>query len=158
MPLKYVESVSINCGGLDVGLFISDRYHPERGNGIQSLSMLLGSDLLCDIDLTYPQAIYRCVRFGEFDYRIPGLTPGASCLVALHFSETNFVDIGRRVFDVAINQTPVLSNFDILSETKRPFVPVIKRFFAVANEAGEVVIDFLPIVDNALIAAIEVFW
>jgi len=34
-----------------------------------------------------PQAVYQTVRYGNFTYTIPNLTPGGTYRVRLHFAE-----------------------------------------------------------------------
>ncbi len=64
-----------------------------------------------------PTAVYQSVRWNaSFNYTLPGLTPGASYVVRLHFVELSFTASGQRVFNVAINGTSVLSSFDIFAQ------------------------------------------
>lgn len=51
----------------------------------------------------------------SFTYTIPGLTPGVTYAVRLHFAELTWTAAGQRVFNVAINGTTVLSDFDIFA-------------------------------------------
>ena len=60
-----------------------------------------------------PAAVYQSARQGVVTYTIPGLTAGASYNVRLHFAELYFSAAGGREFNVAINGTTVLTNFDI---------------------------------------------
>ncbi len=43
-----------------------------------------------------------------------GLTPGASYQVRLYFDDWYWSKVGQRVFDVAIDDTVVLKDFDII--------------------------------------------
>lgn len=52
-----------------------------------------------------PEAVYQTERNGALSYTIPGLQPGASYTVLLHFAETYFSAAEDRFFSVAINGT-----------------------------------------------------
>jgi hypothetical protein len=52
-------------------------------------------------------------RKANFSYNLGGLTAGAPYTVRLHFAEIHWTDPGRRQFDVSINDTQVLDNYDI---------------------------------------------
>ena len=63
-----------------------------------------------------PMQVYQTYRVGgAFTYTIPGLTAGGNYTVRLHFAETFWTAAGKRLFNVAINGAPVLSNFDIFA-------------------------------------------
>jgi fibronectin type 3 domain-containing protein len=88
-----------------------------------------------------PMGVYQHGRAGVFTYTIPGFTAGAQYTVLLHFAETYFTAAGNRVFNVAINGTPVLSNFDIFA-TVGAKAALVKTFTATANSSGDIVIAF----------------
>ena len=71
-----------------------------------------------------PQAVYQSERFGTTTYTIPSLTPSASYTVRLHFAELFQTAAGKRVFNVLINGTTVLSNFDIFATAGAAFKAV----------------------------------
>src|SRR5580700_1767323 len=75
-----------------------------------------------------PQAVYLTQRYGNFTYTIPGLTAGASYTVRLHFAEGYWDAAGKRVFDVSINGTQVLTNFDIFATAGGENIAVIEQF------------------------------
>ena len=156
-PLTYMDSIAINCGDNTVGSFMSDCYYQEGHIHVQMLAPHNDAAHLCEVDLTYPTAIYRSERYGTFTYAIPDLPAGARCMVALHFCEMHWTQATSRLFNATINNIPVLTNFDILAQTV-PFAPLIKRFFATVNEDGNVVIDFISVRDNAMVMALEVHW
>ena len=86
-------------------------------------------------------AVYQHGRAGIFTYTIPGLTAGTQYTVLLHFAETYFTAAGDRVFNVAINGTTVLSNFDIYA-TVGVNAALVEQFTATANSSGQIVIAF----------------
>jgi hypothetical protein len=106
-----------------------------------------------------PAAVYQSARIGSgatFAYTIPGLTAGSSHTVRLHFCETYFSTAGSRVFNVSINGTQVLANFDIVKASGGENIANIQQFTATANASGQIVITFTSVTNNALISGIEI--
>ncbi len=103
------------------------------------------------------QAVYQTEREGVLNYSIPGFTAGSAHTVKLHFAELYFSTAGSRVFNVAINGTNVLPNFDIVKATGAEYTAIVKSFSATANSSGQVVISFTNGTTNQpLVNAIEV--
>jgi hypothetical protein len=88
-----------------------------------------------------PMAVYQSERAGAFTYTIPGMVAGSQHTVLLHFAEFYWTAAGKRVFNVAINGTAVLSNFDIyaLAGANKALV---EQFTATANSSGQIVISY----------------
>ncbi len=103
-----------------------------------------------------PQSVYQHNRYGNFTYTIPGLTAGASYSVRLDFAETYWTAAGSRTFNVLINGTQVLTNFDIFATAGGEFKAVAESFTATASSAGAVTIQFVTVKDNAQVNGIEV--
>ena len=103
-----------------------------------------------------PMAVYQSARVGNFTYTIPGFTAGSSHTVRLHFAETFFSSAGSRTFDVSINGTQVLTNFDIFAATGAKNKAVIEQFTENANSSGGYVITFTSVVNQSLVSGIEV--
>ncbi len=59
----------------------------------------------------------------------------------MHFAETYFTAAGQRTFNVAINGTSVLSNFDIYANVGKN-AALVEQFTATANPSGQIVIAF----------------
>ena len=89
-----------------------------------------------------PAAVYQTAREGVVTYTIPGLTAGSSYTVRLHFAELYFSAAGSREFNVAINGTTVLTNFDIYATAKATYTAVVENFTATANSSGQIVVAF----------------
>src|SRR5580692_9956017 len=85
-----------------------------------------------------PQSVYQHNRYGNFTYTIPGLTAGASYSVRLDFAEEYWTTAGSRTFNVLINGTQVLTNFDIFATAGGEFKGVAESFTAAASSAGAV--------------------
>lgn len=103
-----------------------------------------------------PQTVYQTERYGNFTYTFSGLMPGTTYLVRLHFAETYWSSAGKRRFNVFINGTQVLTNFDIVAEAGAPNKAVIEEFTPTANPSGQIVIRFATVLDNAKCSGIEV--
>ncbi len=103
-----------------------------------------------------PQSVYQHNRYGNFTYTIPGLTAGASYTVRLHFAEEYWTTAGSRTFNVVINGTQVLTNFDIFATAGGEFKAVAESFTATASSAGAVTIGFVSVKDNAQVNGIEI--
>ena len=110
-----------------------------------------------------PQQALQTVRFGtDFTYTIPNLIPGAAYDVRLDFAEISHNSAGQRVFNVLINGSTVLNGFDIYATANRmdtatgEYVAIAEDFPTAANSAGQIVIEFKAIVDNAMVNAIQV--
>ena len=103
-----------------------------------------------------PQSVYQHNRYGNFTYTIPGLTASASYSVRLDFAETYWTAAGDRTFNVLINGTQVLTNFDIFATAGGEYKAVAESFTATASSAGAVTIQFVTVKDNAQVNGIEV--
>ena len=103
-----------------------------------------------------PAAVYQTGRINNFTYTIPGAAAGSSHTVRLHFAETFWTSSGSRVFNVTINGTQVLTNFDIFATAGAQNKAVIEQFTVNANSSGQYVIQFTNVKDNALVSGIEI--
>jgi len=88
-------------------------------------------------------------------YTFPGLISGAGYKVRLHSAETYWNAVGQRRFNVTINGTPVLTNFDIIAAAGAANKAVIHEFNTVAN-GGQIVIQYTTVTDNARASGIEI--
>ncbi len=106
-----------------------------------------------------PAAVYQTAHQGASTYTIGGLKAGSSYTVVLHFAELYFNAASQREFNVAINGTRVLTNFDIYTAAGgHSFTAVVKPFAnIVANGSGQIVVSFTNgSVDQPMINGIEV--
>jgi hypothetical protein len=102
-----------------------------------------------------PLAVYENVRGGNSSYTIPGLATNTMYTVRLHFMEYWWNAPGIREFNVSINGTLVLQNFDIFAAAGGQDIVLVKEFRTLAN-SGSINITFTTTMDNALIFGIEV--
>jgi len=103
-----------------------------------------------------PQAVYQSERYGNVTYTFPNLTASATYTVRLHFAELYWTATGKRVFNVSINGTTALSNFDIFSAAQANYKAVVREFTATANSSGQIIVQLTAVTDNATIEGIEI--
>lgn len=149
-PLR--ASVQINTGGQQaVGSFAADEGF-VGGNVV---------DYGSTIDLTgvvnpAPMSVYQSARTGNFFYILSDFIPGSSHTVRLHFAETEAWGPGARTFDVSINGTRVLTNFDIFAAAGGRNKAIIQQFAEKASSSGDYVLTFTPKIGDAFVGGIEV--
>jgi len=144
-------ALAVNSGGTAAGHFGGDAYVSGGTVGAVSTAAINVSGLQAPA----PQAVYQAERYGNFTYTFTGLTPGANYLVRLHSAETYWTTVGQRRFNVAINGTQVLTNFDIIAAAGAPNKAVISEFNAAAS-GGQIVVAYTTVTDNARASGIEV--
>ncbi len=143
---------SIDAGGPAAGSYAAD-IDFSGGNTATTTAAINTSA----VSNPAPQAVYQSERWGPSTYTIPGLTPGASYDVTLQFAEIYWTAAGQRQFNVIINGTQVLTNFDIFATAGGENIAIAKSFTTTANSSGQVVIQFTNgAADNAKISGIEV--
>jgi hypothetical protein len=137
------EIVAINSGGPAVSnatggdaSFVADEFYNAGGT-----SNTTNPVATAGVANAAPEAVYQSERNGQFTYTVPGLAPNASYTVLLHFAETYFTTAGARVFNVAINGTPVLNNFDIYAQAGGNTALVVP-FTATGNQQGQIIIAY----------------
>ncbi|HYL16141.1 MAG TPA: malectin domain-containing carbohydrate-binding protein, partial [Terriglobales bacterium] len=102
--------------------------------------------------------VYHSERYGQasssFAYNIP--VSNGNYNVSLDFAEGYVTGPGKRIFNVSINGTQVLTNFDIYAAAGGMNIPVVKTFNVAATN-GTLNINFLPgSIENPKVNGIEV--
>jgi hypothetical protein len=155
------QFIAINAGGPAEGSFVADKDF-TGGATIDHANTI---DISKVTTHPAPAAVYQSARVGAttasgvgspFTYTIPGLTAGSSHSVQLYFAETYFTTKGSRVFNVTINGTQVLTNFDIVAASGGENIANLQQFTVPANASGQYVITFTSVTNNALISGIEI--
>ncbi|QRN55656.1 discoidin domain-containing protein [Dyella caseinilytica] len=145
------DAIAISAGGPAAGYFAADEdFNGGTASGTNAAINING------VTNPAPQSVYQNQRFGNFTYTLPGLTPGTNYVVRLHFDEFYWTQAGQRVFDVSINGTQVLTNFDIFAAAGGQDIAVVEQFSATANAQGQIVLQFVSVKDNAAVNGIEV--
>jgi hypothetical protein len=91
------------------------------------------------ISNTADPTLYQTCRWGGFSYTLS--VPNATYNVILKFAEITYSSAGARQFNVAINGTTVLTNFDIYAAAGGAFTALDKSF-PVTVTGGQVTILF----------------
>jgi hypothetical protein len=145
---------AINAGGAASGSYVADTDY-NTGNEYSDTSTSINTS---GVTNPAPQSVYQTCRWASsFTYTIPGLTAGATYTVDLDWAELTWTAAGQREFNVAINGTTVLTNFDVYA-TAGYKTAVRKAFTATANSSGQIVIAFTQgAADNPFISGIEIY-
>ncbi len=145
------QPVAINSGGAAVAPFGADR--DFTGGSTSTHAVTIDTSHVTN---PAPAQVYQSIRFGNFSYTIPGFAVGSNHTVRLHFAETFWTAAGQRVFNVSINGATVLTDFDIVAAAGATHRAIVKEFPTTANSAGNIVIQFVSVTNNAAINGIEV--
>lgn len=153
--LRVGDVFAINAGGPAVGCFSADSNF--TGGSVYSNT---SQPILFGEAANYPAPaqVYQDEREGsQFSYIFTGLQPGITYAEILHFAELYWTLPEQREFNVAINGTQVLQNFDIVATAGYPFRAVDEAFFVRADANGNIEIDFSRgAVDQPLVSGIEI--
>ncbi len=141
----------INSGGAGVAPFAADADFSggatyTTGNSVSTTGVANAA----------PAGVYQTERYGNVTYTFAGLAPGNAYTVRLHFAEIWFTASGQRSFNVAINGTQVISNFDIFATAGGANIAVVRDFAATADSSGKISIQYTSLVDNAKSSGIEI--
>lgn len=103
---------------------------------------------------TTTPTLYQSCRWGAFSYTLPA--PAGTYNVTLKFAELSRFYVGARQFNVSINGTQVLKNFDIFAQAGGAY-QAIDEVFPVTVTNGQIVIQFsYGAADAPLVNAIDV--
>jgi hypothetical protein len=141
----------INCGGSASSPYTADQYY--SGGTARTVTNAITTT---GVTNPAPQGVYQAERYGAVTYTLPSLTAGASYLVRLHFAELYWTATGKRKFNVAINNTTVLSSYDIYAATGARYKAIVREFTTTASSSGQIVIKLTNVTDNATIEGIQI--
>lgn len=162
--------LKINSGGPEVTIG-SETFLAESFNNGSEASYLADASIT-DIENTELDEIYFTERItglentnGPISYDIP--ISNGTYTIKLHFAEVYWGvlktdgqgdggGIGSRIFDVDIEETPVLNNLDVF-EVAGGAAKAITRMYDIEVTDGELNIIFTSTTDRPKISAIEVF-
>jgi len=153
--------IKINSGGAAVNPFVAD-VNFNGGNNISTTN---------NIDLSWlgasqvaPQAVYQTAHTATssqpLTYSLSGLLPNAPYHLKLHFAEINaqYTQPGQRLFNVDVNAGRVLSNYDIILRTRKPFFAFMEIINVITDSAGKLTITFTNAKGgDAIINGLEVY-
>ncbi len=151
-PAHAASGVQINTGGPAVSSFVPDTDFSGGTAAHHTRTVTTNG-----VSNPAPMAVYQSSRIGRtFRYTIPNLSTQATYTVRLHFAETYWTQAGKRLFNVTINGTPVLTHFDIFAAAGGANKAVIEPFTTTASTTGTITMQFTAVTDNAQINGIEV--
>ena len=109
-----------------------------------------------EVKNTQDKAIYLAEHYGMSAYRIA--VANGTYSVKLHFAETyeKIEDVRQRLFSVAIEGKPALTDFDVFKEAGKQRCAAVVKEFGVEIKDGELTIEFTPKVQNPMLNGIEV--
>jgi hypothetical protein len=143
--------IDISAGGPAAAPFVADEDY--TGGATAATTNAISTT---GVSNPAPQSVYQHNRYGNFTYTIPGLTAGASYTAQLDFAEEYWTAAGDRTFNVLINGTQVLTNFDIFATAGGEFKAVDEAFTATASSTGTITIQFVTVKDNAQVNGIQI--
>jgi hypothetical protein len=131
-------AIQINSGGSAVGSWLADTDFSGGNSGANSNTIDTSG-----VTNPAPTAVYQSERWGVFTYTIPSLVVGHVYTVRLHFAEIAFTSAGARVFNVAINGSTALSNFDIFATAGGANKALVEQFTSTADATGKITISYI---------------
>lgn len=148
------EIISIACGSSSaVGSFQADQYY-SGGTSYNNSNTIDVSQI---INTAPPAGLFNNERYGVMTYTIPGFTSEGSYIVTLYFAETYQTSSGSRLFNVSINGTTALSNFDIYATAGGQNRAIAQSFETTSDSSGQIVIQFTAITENPKINGISIY-
>jgi Malectin domain len=145
------STVQINSGGPAVSSFVAD----EDFTGGATSSTFDNIDM-SGVSNTVPMEVFQSARTGTFSYTVPGFTPGSTHTLQLYFAETQFDAPNSRTFNVSINGTAVLTNFDVFAAAGDKDAALTKQFSEAADANGQYVISFTPVTGDAVLSGLQI--
>ena len=135
-----VSNYTFNCGGPTTGSFAADAGYTCS----LSTNTVTNTVSTAGVSNPAPQAIYQTERWRPFTTLLPQLTPSKLYKARLHFAEISpFVSAaGDRQFNVALNGTQVLTNFDLLAAAGAKFRAITRQFNVTTDSAGQIALQF----------------
>jgi hypothetical protein len=152
-------SQSVNAGGAPSGSYGTDA-------GSYGGSTYTSSDAVDTSSVLNPapQDVYQSTRYGNsFSYTMSGLTANANYTLKLHFNEpywgvgNNGGGVGSRVFNVAVNGQPALTNYDVYKVAGGANHAVAEQLPVTADANGNVTVQFSAVTDNAIVSGLQLF-
>ena len=142
---------AVNSGGNAAGTFVADT--DFSGGNVSTTASAITTN---GVTNPAPQAVYQSERWGASTYTFPGLTPGASYKVRLHFAEIFFSTTNSRKFNVTINSTQVLTNFDVLAAAGGKNIAIVREYTVTPAGSSIVVAYSNGTADSAKASGMEI--
>jgi beta-glucanase (GH16 family) len=147
-------AAGVNSGGSPSAQFSADtNFAGTMSGGTQAAPVTTTIDT-SSVSSPAPQDVYQTERYGNFTYTFTNLTPGLTYKLRLHFAETYWTGVGQRRFNVMINGTQMLTNFDIIAAAGAANKANIQEFNVTPNTT-QITIQYVTVTDNAKSSGIE---
>ncbi|MET0136156.1 MAG: malectin domain-containing carbohydrate-binding protein [Kibdelosporangium sp.] len=146
-------AVQIDVGGPGGDGFLADTYGTGGVPDAKPASRRSLPNWMGAVTHPIPAETWHTSRFLASTYAVTGLEPGGY-EVRLYFMDWYFTRPGQRIFDVAVNGTRVLTDFDIVGTAiargadGAAAFGVEKDFPVTVDESGELTIDFIRGAEN----------
>ena len=105
-----------------------------------------------DIANTDDDPLFQTERWGNFSYVFD--LPNGNYTITLDFDELYWHSVGKRIFDVRIEGTTVIDDWDMYADIG--YRKAASKVFVVNVTDGQLNIDFQASVDSAKVSAIEI--
>jgi len=154
VPVGLIQA--INFGGDATAHFEGQ---PEDGLQADPEVWITGADIdINSVAHAGPPEIYRTGVFSSFRYSVDFLEPGEHYLLRLHFAETIENQPGLRQFDLSIDRSKTLLNYDVYEVAGAPNRAVTEDILAYVDEWGTLSLEFKPSPEHnaAVLSAVEV--
>ena len=92
----------------------------------------------------------------DFSYEIPVPSSGMYS-INLHFAETAFEQVGQRVFDVVVEGTTALNDYDIIEAAGDNNTARVEEISGIVVTDGALTLEFNAITERAKVNGIEIF-
>ncbi len=132
-----VPLFQVNCGGSAVSPYTADA-GSSGGSGTLTTTHSISTS---GVTNPAPASVYQSYRYGSnFSYSMTGLAANTNYVVRLHFAESYDSAAGVRLFNVALNGTTVLSNFDVFAAAGGEYKAVVKQFTVASDSTGKITV------------------
>jgi len=129
-------SIAVNSGGSAASPFIADTNY-SGGNQAAPTGAAISTT---GVTNPAPQAVYQTERYGPFAYTFGSLTTGTAYKVRLHLVEYYWSSANARKFNVFINGTQVLTNYDIFAAAGGQNKAIVPEYTITPNGSGQIII------------------
>jgi hypothetical protein len=141
------EVIAINAGSATAvpdsannATFVADTDFVGGNNDVTNHAITIPSAIA---SRAAPAAVYADAHQGGVTYTIPNLSAGNTYTVVLHFAELFFTTPNSRLFNVSINGTQVLTNFDIVAAAgNASFTAAVQTIPNITPVNGQIIIAF----------------
>ncbi|MBJ7608057.1 MAG: hypothetical protein JF887_01315 [Candidatus Dormibacteraeota bacterium] len=149
--LPVAPRAAVNAGGGATGNYMADTAYSGGSTG--STTAAINTSLVPN---PAPQGVYQTERRGNFTYTGQGLTAFAAYTVRLQEAEITWTSVGQRTFNVKINGTQVMTNYDIIQAAGAKNKAIALTFNATADGNGNITVQFISVKDLAKLSGIEI--